>query len=589
MKRVAWPDLALMLLLALVAFVPRWVLLHQLDMVTDEAVYVPVGRLDVSLLAHGRLLAPEWLINYEAPALPKLLMGLAAALGGFVQPSLGMVQAARLPGAVLSALTLALLYPLGRPVFGRWPALLGALCLALSPWYSYFSSIAYLDIYAASFVSLAFVTLWYACQHPRLYLLVGVLLGLGFACKYTAALALPGILAFLWYQTRLGDGTGNGQTRLSERSGGAQKRLPWRMLGLAALAGLAALYVADPPIWVNPVIRLADSIGFQFGHAEQGHRTFFAGSYGGHIPPGAVFLILLIKLSVFVVVPALLFLPWAALRLARLGRQQRAEDLPLAFGLCWLGGLLLPFSFLSIVVGTHYMLPLAAPVCLVGAYTLLRALTWAASRLLRARPAQMPPTEPQPASSQPQPAQHAPANLLATAAEAAGTRLAADSPPMRRLSRPVLARVVALVLAGVLLVVPHALGLVSVPQAEGYTSELFPSENGWLQVAYPGYADGVEWLQAHARAPGTVGLVSLPDALHYWLAARQDLQSTRLPLRAATPTDVAGDAYLVWPMHLIQRGYPPPPAWQGKVVHAVTGGATTYCLILAWNPQSVQT
>ncbi len=579
MKRVAWPDLALMLLLALVAFVPRWVLLHQLDIVTDEAVYVPVGRLDVSLLAHGRLLAPEWLINYEAPALPKLLMGLAAALGGFVQPSLGMVQAARLPGAVLSALTLALLYPLGRPVFGRWPALLGALCLALSPWYSYFSSIAYLDMYAASFVSLAFVTLWYARQHPRLYLLVGVLLGLGFACKYTAALALPGMLAFLWYQTRQGDSSGNGQTPLRVGSGSAQKRLPWRMLGQASLAGLAALYLAAPPIWVNPVIRLAESIGFQFGHAEQGHRTFFAGSYGGHIPPGAVFLILLIKLSACVVVPALLFLPWAALRLARRGRQQRPEDLPLAFGLCWLGGLLLPFSFLSIVVGTHYMLPLAAPVCLVGAYTLLRTLNWAVSRLLRAHS-----TRPQP-----QPAPTTPDSQLAATPQAAGTLLAADPHPMRRLSHPAVARLVALAWAGVLLVVPHALGLVSVPQAEGYTSELFPSENGWLQVAYPGYADGVEWLQAHARVPGTVGLVSLPDALHYWLAARQDLQSARLPLRAATPTDVAGDAYLVWPMHLIQRGYPPPPAWQGKVVHTVTGGATTYCLILAWNPGSVKT
>src|SRR5215831_6175514 len=107
---LAWPDLMLTLLLALVAFLPRWVLIHQLDIVTDEAVYVPVGRLDVSLLAHGRLLDPAWLTNYEAPALPKLFMGLAAALGGFVRPSFGMVQAARLPGAIISSLALALLY-----------------------------------------------------------------------------------------------------------------------------------------------------------------------------------------------------------------------------------------------------------------------------------------------------------------------------------------------------------------------------------------------------------------------------------------------------------------------------------------------
>jgi 4-amino-4-deoxy-L-arabinose transferase-like glycosyltransferase len=556
----AWPDLALTLLLFLLALLPRWILLHQLDLVTDEAVYVPVGRLDVSLLAHGRLLDPAWLVNYEAPALPKLLMGLSAALAGLSQPSLALVQAARIPGVIFSALALALLYPLGRPIFGRWPALLGALCLALSPWYSYFSSIAYLDIYAASFVNLAFVTLWYARQRPRLYLLAAVLLGLGFDSKYTAALALPGALAFICYQFRLGDG-----------NGGAQKRLPWRTLGLAALLGLATLYLADPAIWVNPMIRLATSIGFQFGHAEQGHRTFFAGSYGGHIPPGAVFLILLIKLSVFAVIPALLFLPWAATRLIRRGRTPDPRDLPLAFGLCWLGGLLLPFSFLSIVVGTHYMLPLAAPVCLLGAYALLRALNGIAAKLLRVLP------------------NHSHSVPAVTTPEVPGTHLAAVQPAARRLSRPAVARALVLVLATLLLVLPHALGLASVPQAEGYTSEVFSSENGLLQVAYPGYADAVQWLQGHTRAAGTVGIVSLPGAVTYWLEARQDLQSARLPLRAATPDDVAGDDYLVWPMHLIQRGYPPPLAWQGKTVHAIMGEATVYCLILAWNPATLAT
>jgi hypothetical protein len=294
-------------------------------------------------------------------------------------------------------------------------------------------------------------------------------------------------------------------------------------------------------------------------------------------------LILLIKLSAFVVIPALLFLPWAAVRLARRGRQQAREDLPLAFGLCWLGGLLLPFSFLSIVVGTHYMLPLAAPVCLVGAYALLRALNWGASRLIRTWHAnsQM---QPAPRPSEP------PTQLAGTPeAEIDGMLLADKNSPVRRLSRPALVQALVLIVAAVALIVPHALGLVHAPQAEGYSSELFASENGLLQVAYPAYADAVEWLQAHARVGGTVGLVSLPDALNYWLEARQDLQSARLPLRPATPTELTGDEYLVWPMHLIQRGYPPPPAWQGKAVHAVMGGATTYCLILAWNPANVDT
>src|SRR5262249_28909934 len=148
----------------------------------------------------------------------------------------------------------------------------------------------------------------------------------------TAALVLPGMAVFLLYRYRLVE----------------RERPPWRMLALGALAGLVTLYVADPPLWVNPVVRLAESIGFQFGHAEHGHNTFFAGSYSGHVPIGAVLLILLVKASVFVVIPALLFLVWALWRLARRRLAQRAEDLPVAFGLCWLGGLLLLFSFLSI-------------------------------------------------------------------------------------------------------------------------------------------------------------------------------------------------------------------------------------------------
>jgi len=559
LSRSQMVDLTLTAVLFLVALVPRWLLLHRLDLVTDESVYVPVGRLDVSLLAHGQFFSPSWLINYEAPPLPKLFMGLATALAGFSQPSYAMVQAARIPGALVSALALALLYPLGKPIYDRWPALLGALCLALSPWYSYFSSIAYLDIYAASFINLAFLLVWYAPRRPKLYLLAGALLGLGFASKYTAALALPGIAVFLYYRYRL-----------VERA-----RPPWRMLGLGALAGLAAMYLADPAIWANPVVRLAESIGFQFEHAETGHQTFFAGSYGGHVPPGAVFLILLVKMSLFVVIPALLFLLWAAWRLAGRGKAQRVEALPLAFSFCWLGGLLLPFSFLSIVVGTHYMLPLAAPVCLVGACALVQALGWLAIKTA---------TTSSWLSIRPSPA------FLASNVSTPNrmpAQVKADTPSRPLLSRLCLARAFVLAIAAVALVLPHTLGLISTPDAEGYTSEQFSSENGVLQVAYPGYADAVVWLHAHAHTSGTVGLVSLPHALDYWVQARQDLQTNALPLAPVTPDEVAGYTYLVWPMHLIQRGYAPPAAWQGKIVHAIKGGATIYCYILAASPASV--
>jgi hypothetical protein len=41
--------------------------------------------------------------------------------------------------------------------------------------------------------------------------------------------------------------------------------------------------------------------------------------------------------------------------------------------------------------------------------------------------------------------------------------------------------------------------------------------------------------------------------------------------------------YLIWPMHLVQRGYALPPGWSAHIIHIVTGGSTIYCYILS-NP-----
>ncbi len=45
--------------------------------------------------------------------------------------------------------------------------------------------------------------------------------------------------------------------------------------------------------------------------------------------------------------------------------------------------------------------------------------------------------------------------------------------------------------------------------------------------------------------------------------------------------------YLVWPMHLIQRGYAIPSGWKQHVVHTITGGNTIYCYILARNTATI--
>src|SRR6476661_7244038 len=81
LSKVAWMvgvalwRLSLPVMLFFVAILPRWSLAHTLDLVTDESTYIRIGRLDYTLLINGRLMNPKWLINYEAPSLPKLLMG----------------------------------------------------------------------------------------------------------------------------------------------------------------------------------------------------------------------------------------------------------------------------------------------------------------------------------------------------------------------------------------------------------------------------------------------------------------------------------------------------------------------------------
>ena len=59
--------------------------------------------------------------------------------------------------------------------FGRLIALLAALALAFSPWISYFSAIAYLDMTMTAFITVAYLLLWHATQRPKLFILVAIL------------------------------------------------------------------------------------------------------------------------------------------------------------------------------------------------------------------------------------------------------------------------------------------------------------------------------------------------------------------------------------------------------------------------------
>lgn len=141
--------------------------------------------------------------------------------------------------------------------------------------------------------------------------------------------------------------------------------------------------------------------------------------------------------------------------------------------------------------------------------------------------------------------------------------------------------------AGIILIVPHLLGLLTIPEAEGYTSTFFPGENQSLQVAYAGYREGVQWLVTDTQGVQRIGLVALPETLDRgdaqisWFAYNSNVPQ-QFYIQEAHPTDTTFPYnYLIWPMHLVQRGYQPPPAWKQHIVHTITGGETTYCYIIA--------
>jgi 4-amino-4-deoxy-L-arabinose transferase-like glycosyltransferase len=544
---IIWWNVLIPALIAWLTWLPRNGLMRSLDLVTDESVYIPTGINDLHLLRTGALNNPYWLVNFEAPSLPKLIMGLGADYGARHMGAQGWLVGARLPGVLLIMITLVLSYYLARPIFGRTAATLGALALALSPWLAYFNSIAYLDTYLLCFMTLTALLTWHAARRPWLWPVVGALAGLAFASKYTAAFVAAPVVAYLVYYTLcIG-----------------RRRFPWQAL-LMLPVGLLTTYIFDPAVWVDPAFRLWNSIQFQYNHAATGHDAFWNGVVGQHVPPGIGVYILLAKVSLFITIPALLALPWALWRLARIIRERLPVtqfDDTAVFALVWLGGMLPMFGSLNIIVGAHYVLPLAPPVAFTAGWAYVSVARWLVSWL---KP-----------------------------------RITGGS----FLNEPVVRRLLQLSFAALTvlaMLLPSTLGLLTVNQAEGYTAEWLNGENGSLQVAYPGYADAINWIVAHSKNRTTVTLVmgekgalnqwlkgadAPPDAAAKIMRSRQSLFPQRIRLAVGTPDNFPKSQYIVWPEHLVQRQFPRPANFDKLIVARIQGGSTTYCYILRWpNP-----
>ncbi len=547
--------------LALVALIPRIILATQLDMVTDEGTYIIGGKVYLPLVLHFRIVSQRWGFNHEHPAFAKLLIGLAISLNTHLGNVFGELLVARMPSILSGTLLVLAIYWLGHAPFGRAAALLAALCLAVSPWLVYFSALAYLDMMMTTLITIAYLLLWPAIRQPRLYLLSAALLGLGVASKYTAVLAVPGMILFTAYYFFAI------RPRLP-----AQQRpaIPWRWWLGAILLSPVIFFLADPAIWSDPFNLLLSSFSFEWDHSVNGHLTFIAGQYSLHVSHWAVLYIVFAKMSVFVTIPAACFALFALVQLIRFHlpktKLDAGEVTSIAFLFIWLCSVLGMFSLLNIVVGTHYLLPIAPPVALAGAFAWVTLFRYRRGALF---------------------------NLTTTTT---APRLATQEVSPTGVGRPRITinrrAVVVLALLTVFMVGPHLVSLTTVYAAEGYTSEAFNGENTVLQVAYPGYREAAIWLFAHTHRIGLVGLVAISGTLNpgyfgiSWYTYNPKF--TKLIFKEVHPDDPTFPYdYLVWPMHLVQRGYTIPEPWRSHIVHVITGGNTTYCFIMARDPATI--
>lgn len=148
----------------------------------DEALYATFGRLIAS--GHDPLLST---VVVDKPPLPFYLMAVSMSVLG------GTELAARLPTVFAAIVSIAVLYQLGRTLYGGQAGLAAALLLAASPLAILFAITLFTDTLLAAFLSLSLLGI--ARQR---WALAGWAFGLAFACKQSALFFLPLILALAW-------------------------------------------------------------------------------------------------------------------------------------------------------------------------------------------------------------------------------------------------------------------------------------------------------------------------------------------------------------------------------------------------------
>jgi 4-amino-4-deoxy-L-arabinose transferase-like glycosyltransferase len=336
-----------LILILLVAFLPRFLLIDKTSIMTDEPTYVSAGRGYVKGFLTLDFSSNIWGQNAEHPPIAKLWIGLSSNL--FI-PLLGgenthnIYFAARIAPVTAGTLLCVAIYVFGRKQYGEKPSLIASLLAALSPWLVYYSTLAILDIFAALFVTLTFIFLSYAETSNRYYVLVGVFLGLAVGSKSTAIAAIPGIVIYILITKLVSNGTKNEKNPRVTRQAIKQTLL-------TPIIAAFVFFATWPWLWSDTIARAMWVITFHLSNILGGHTTFYAGQVYDHVPPWVATYIVFVKTPLLIFVLFVLFMLYVPIKLARREPVPRGQISVFS----WLVGGLLTMSSLTMIVGDHYL------------------------------------------------------------------------------------------------------------------------------------------------------------------------------------------------------------------------------------------
>jgi hypothetical protein len=280
LKRLRPLFIKLMPLVVFVAsLLPMIVALDRMSFHGDESSWISEGITSTQLILQGRFGDPFWLTgpDWYQPPIAKYLIGFTLLLFGVREgnwvywgiweiPPDQVLAIARLPIAVMGALTCVLVFWLGKELKDRWTGLIASLFLAFHPLWLASSRRAMCDVPAVFFSTLSVLTFWLAIKNLKsrtktliYFAISGIAVGFAIDSKYTSAATFLVLIfsvlifgAFYFFSHR------------SSLTTVKKKPLAIVAVGLILFSGMGALttIILNPYLYSNPYQQFNSVIGF---------------------------------------------------------------------------------------------------------------------------------------------------------------------------------------------------------------------------------------------------------------------------------------------------------------------------------------